>query len=347
MTMLKIHRYFETAIERQASDLHLKAGSPPIIRGGGRLITLAEEPLAFQEMPNLFLPLMSLKDQADLKQLFEANFMTQYKSRWRVRACIYTQRGCLSGAFRFIPQSVPSIESLGLPPILKEIAQMPRGLFLVTGPANSGKTHTLAAIINEINKTSARHVITIEDPIEFVYKEKKSIFTQREIGVTSNSYSSALMNALREDPDVILVGEMRDVNTIEMVLTAAETGHLVFSTLHTVGAVQTIDRIVNMFPGHRHEEIRTQISMSLIGIISQILLPSLHKKERVMAHEIMIMNSAMRNQIREKKTNQLKSALMLARKDGCKTLKDSLSEIIKDERVDPKLIANIMKEIVE
>ncbi len=347
MTMLKIHRYFETAIERQASDLHLKAGSPPIIRVGGRLITLAEEPLAFQEMPNLFLPLMSLKDQADLKQLFEANFMTQYKSRWRVRACIYTQRGCLSGAFRFIPQSVPSIESLGLPPILKEIAQMPRGLFLVTGPANSGKTHTLAAIINEINKTSARHVITIEDPIEFVYKEKKSIFTQREIGVTSNSYSSALMNALREDPDVILVGEMRDVNTIEMVLTAAETGHLVFSTLHTVGAVQTIDRIVNMFPGHRHEEIRTQISMSLIGIISQILLPSLHKKERVMAHEIMIMNSAMRNQIREKKTNQLKSALILARKDGCKTLKDSLSEIIKDERVDPKLIANIMKEIIE
>ena len=347
MTMLKIHRYFETAIERQASDLHLKAGSPPIIRVGGRLITLAEEPLAFQEMPNLFLPLMSLKDQSDLKQLYEANFMTQYKSRWRVRACIYTQRGCLSGAFRFIPQSVPSIESLGLPPILKEIAQMPRGLFLVTGPANSGKTHTLAAIINEINKTSARHVITIEDPIEFVYKERKSIFTQREIGVTSNSYSSALMNALREDPDVILVGEMRDVNTIEMVLTAAETGHLVFSTLHTVGAVQTIDRIVNMFPGHRHEEIRTQISMSLIGIISQILLPSLHKKERVMAHELMIMNSAMRNQIREKKTNQLKSALMLARKDGCKTLKDSLSEIIKDERVDPKLIANIMKEIVE
>ena len=347
MTMLKIHRYFETAIERQASDLHLKAGSPPIIRVGGRLITLAEDPLAFQEMPNLFLPLMSLKDQSDLKQLYEANFMTQYKSRWRVRACIYTQRGCLSGAFRFIPQSVPSIESLGLPPILKEIAQMPRGLFLVTGPANSGKTHTLAAIINEINKTSARHVITIEDPIEFVYKERKSIFTQREIGVTSNSYSSALMNALREDPDVILVGEMRDVNTIEMVLTAAETGHLVFSTLHTVGAVQTIDRIVNMFPGHRHEEIRTQISMSLIGIISQILLPSLHKKERVMAHELMIMNSAMRNQIREKKTNQLKSALMLARKDGCKTLKDSLSEIIKDERVDPKLIANIMKEIVE
>ncbi|MBP5470731.1 MAG: PilT/PilU family type 4a pilus ATPase [Candidatus Riflebacteria bacterium] len=285
MTMLKIHRYFDTAIERHASDLHLKAGSPPIIRVGGRLITLAEEPLAFQEMPNLFLPLMDLKNQNDLKQKGEANFMTQYKSRWRARSCIFTQRGCLSGAFRFIPHTVPSIESLGLPPILKEIAQMPRGLFLVTGPANSGKTHTLAAIINEINKFSARHVITIEDPIEFVHKERRSIFTQREIGVSTNTYSSALMNALREDPDVILVGEMRDVDTIEMVLTAAETGHLVFSTLHTVGAVQTIDRIVNMFPGHRHEEIRTQISMSLIGIISQILLPSLHKRERVMAHE--------------------------------------------------------------
>ncbi len=347
MTMLKIHRYFETAIERHASDLHLKAGSPPIIRVGGRLVSLAEEPLAFQEMPNLFLPLMDLKNQNDLKQKGEANFMTQYKSRWRARSCIFTQRGCLSGAFRFIPQAVPSIESLGLPPILKEIAQMPRGLFLVTGPANSGKTHTLAAIINEINKFSARHVITIEDPIEFVHKERRSIFTQREIGVTTNNYSTALMNALREDPDVILVGEMRDVDTIEMVLTAAETGHLVFSTLHTVGAVQTIDRIVNMFPGHRHEEIRTQISMSLIGIISQILLPSLHKRERVMAHELMIMNSAMRNQIREKKTNQLKSALMLARKDGCKTLRDSLSEIIRDERVDPKLITNIMREIIE
>ena len=347
MNRLKIYRYFDIAIERQASDLHLKAGSPPVIRVGGKLVSLAEEPLAFQEMPNLFLPLMELKDQQDLKTRFEANFMTQYKSRFRIRACIYAQRGCLSGAFRFIPQNAPSIESLGLPPILKDIAHMSRGLFLVTGPANSGKTHTLAAIINEINKTSARHIITIEDPIEFVHRERKSIFTQREIGVTTNSYSSALMNALREDPDVILVGEMRDVDTIEMVLTAAETGHLVFSTLHTVGAVQTIDRIVNMFPGHRHDEIRTQLSMSLIGLISQILLPSLHKKERVMAHEIMIMNSAMRNQIREKKTNQLKSALMLARKEGCKTLKDSLAEIIKDERVDPKIVSNIMREIVE
>ncbi len=345
--MLRIHRFFEIAIERQASDLHLKAGSPPIIRVGGRLIQLPEEPLAYQEMPNLFLPLMDVKAQGDLRAQHEANFMVRYKNRWRVRACIFSQRGCLSGAFRFIPLANPSIDSLGLPTLLKDIAARPRGLFLVTGPANSGKTHTLAAIVNEINRISARHVITIEDPIEFVYRERKSIFTQREIGVTANDYHSALMNALREDPDVILVGEMRDVDTIEMVLTAAETGHLVLSTLHTVGAVQTIDRIINMFPGHRHEEIRTQVSMSLIGIISQILLPSLHKKERVMAYELMIMNSAMRNMIREKKTNQLKSALMLARKEGCKTLKDSLNEILKDERVDGKLVSTIMKEIVE
>jgi twitching motility protein PilT len=345
--MLRIHRFFDIAIERQASDLHLKAGSPPLIRVGGRLIALPEEPLAYQEMPNLFLPLMDVKAQGDLRSSHEANFMARFKNRWRVRACIFMQRGCLSGAFRFIPNSVPTIDSLGLPPLLKDIASRPRGLFLVTGPANSGKTHTLAAIVSEINRISSRHVITIEDPIEFVYREKKSIFTQREIGVTSGSYHSALMNALREDPDVILVGEMRDTDTIEMVLTAAETGHLVLSTLHTVGAVQTIDRIINVFPGHRHEEIRTQLSMSLIGIISQILLPSLHKKERVMAHELMIMNSAMRNLIREKKTNQLKSALMLARKDGCKTLKDSLNEILRDERVDGKLVANIMKEIVE
>lgn len=345
--MLRIHDFFETAIERHASDLHLKTGAPPTIRVGGRLITLPYEPLAYQEMPNLFLPLMDVKAQSDLRSRFETNFMIRYKNHWRVRVCIFKQRGCLSGAFRFIPSIVPTIDSLGLPPMLKEIAARPRGLFLVTGPANSGKTHTLAAVVNEINRTSHRHVITIEDPIEFVYRERKSIFTQREIGITASDYHSALMNALREDPDVILVGEMRDTDTIEMVLTAAETGHLVFSTLHTVGAVQTIDRIINVFPGHRHEEIRTQLSMSLIGIISQILLPSLHKRERVMAYEMMIMNSAMRNLIREKKTNQLKSALMLARKDGCKTLRDSLNEILKDERVDAKLVSNIMKEIIE
>ncbi|MBU1107393.1 MAG: PilT/PilU family type 4a pilus ATPase [Candidatus Riflebacteria bacterium] len=345
--MLRIHDFFETAIERQASDLHLKTGAPPLIRVGGRLIPLPHEPLAYQEMPNLFLPLMDVKAQSDLRAMHETNFMIRYKNRWRVRVCIFRQRGCLSGAFRFIPMHVPSIDSLNLPMMLKEIAARPRGLFLVTGPANSGKTHTLAAIVNEINRTSHRHVITIEDPIEFVYRERKSIFTQREIGVTAGNYHGALMSALREDPDVILVGEMRDTDTMEMVLTAAETGHLVFSTLHTVGAVQTIDRIINVFPGHRHEEIRTQLSMSLIGIISQILLPSLHKRERVMAYELMIMNSAMRNLIREKKTNQLKSALMLARKDGCKTLKDSLNEILKDERVDGKLVATIMKEIIE
>jgi twitching motility protein PilT len=314
---------------------------------GGRLITLPHEPLAYQEMPALFLPLMDVRAQSDLRSRYETNFMIRYKNRWRVRVCIFKQRGCLSGAFRFIPNTVPTIDSLGLPPMLKDIAARPRGLFLVTGPANSGKTHTLAAIVNEINRISQRHVITIEDPIEFVYKERKSIFTQREIGITTGNYHGALMNALREDPDVILVGEMRDTETIEMVLTAAETGHLVLSTLHTVGAVQTIDRIINVFPGHRHEEIRTQLSMSLIGSISQILLPSLHKKERVMAYELMIMNPAMRNLIREKKTNQLKSALMLARKEGCKTLRDSLSEILKDERVDGKLVSTIMKEIVE
>lgn len=345
--MLRIHKYFNIAIERKASDLHLKAGSPPMIRVGGRIIVLPEEPLAHQEMPNLFLPLMDVKSQGDLRSTFETNFMARYKNSWRIRACIFKQRGCLSGAFRFIPQHSPSIDGLNLPVLLKEIAAKPRGLFLVTGPANSGKTHTLAAIVNEINKLMPKHIITIEDPIEFVHRPRKSIFTQREIGITANDYHCALMNALREDPDVILVGEMRDTDTIEMVLTAAETGHLVFSTLHTVGAVQTIDRIINVFPGHRHEEIRTQLSMSLIGIISQILLPSIHKKERVMAYELMIINSAMRNLIREKKTNQLKSALMLARKDGSKTLRDSLTEMLKDDRVDGRLVSNLLKEIVE
>lgn len=345
--MLRIHEYFKKAIDRGASDLHLKVGSPPIIRIGGRLLSLAEEPLTYQEMPNLFLPLIEVKAQKDLKNNLETNFMTRYKNRWRVRACIFNQRACLSGAFRFIPNNPPSIESLKLPKLLKTIASKPRGLFLVTGPANSGKTHTLAAIVHEINKYISKHIITIEDPIEFVHRPKKSIFTQREIGINTLDYHSALMNSLREDPDVILVGEMRDTDTIEMVLTAAETGHLVLSTLHTIGAVQTIDRIVNVFPGHRHDEIRTQLSLSLIGTISQILLPGINKKERVMAYELMILNPAMRNLIREKKTNQLKSALMLSRKEGSKTLKDCLNELIRDERVNPAFIADLIKEIIE
>ncbi len=345
--MLRIHKYFDTAISKKASDLHLKVGSPPILRVGGRLVSLSEEPLAPQEMPNLFLPILDIRNQESMRANLEANFMVEYKNKWRIRVCIFRQRGSLSGAFRFIPTKVPSIDVLKLPPRLKEISNMPRGLFLVTGPANSGKTHTLAAIVHEINKNTSRHIITIEDPIEFVHKPKRSLFTQREIGATTPSYESALIHALREDPDVILVGEMRDVETIEMVLTAAETGHLVFSTLHTVGAVHTVDRIINVFPGHRQEEIRTQLSLSLIGMISQILLPGKNKTERLMAYEMMILNPAMRNLIREKKTNQLKSALMLARREGSVTLKDSLSELIRDERVDSQVVGNILKEIVE
>ncbi|MBP7632893.1 PilT/PilU family type 4a pilus ATPase [Candidatus Ozemobacteraceae bacterium] len=345
--MLRIHRYFDTALARKASDLHLKAGSPPVLRIGGRLVSLSEEPLAHQELPNLVLPLMDTRQQEFLRQTMEANFMIAYRDRVRVRVCVFRQRGCLSAAFRFIPTRVPSIDSLKLPVRLKEIAQRPRGLFLVTGPANSGKTHTLAAIVHEINKASSRHIITIEDPIEFVHAPKRSIFTQREIGSMTSGYQVALMHALREDPDVILVGEMRDIDTIEMVLTAAETGHLVLSTLHTVGAVQTVDRIINVFPGHRHEEIRTQLSMSLLGTISQILIPGRSKNERIMAYELMILNPAMRNLIREKKTNQLRSALMLARKDGCVTLRDNLAELMRDERVDGKIMNAILKEIVE
>lgn len=317
------------------------------MRIGGRLISLPEEPLAHQEMPALFLPLLDVRMQETLKRTFEANFMVDYRNRWRIRVCVFHQKGSLSAAFRFIPTKVPNVDMLKLPLRLKDIAVMPRGLFLVTGPANSGKTHTLAAMVHEINKNTSRHIITIEDPIEFVHKPKRCIFTQREIGLTTHNYTNALMHSLREDPDVILVGEMRDVETIEMVLTAAETGHLVLSTLHTVGAVHTIDRIINVFPGHRQDEIRTQLSLSLIGSISQILLPGKNKTERLMAYEMMILNSAMRNLIREKKTNQLKSALVLARKEGCVTLKDSLNELIRDERVDAKLVNAIIKEIVE
>ncbi|MBF0544340.1 MAG: PilT/PilU family type 4a pilus ATPase [Candidatus Riflebacteria bacterium] len=344
---LRIYKFFETASSRKASDLHLKAGSPPVLRIGGRLEFLNEEPLTAQEMPNLFLPVLELPCQESLRIKHEANFVIPFEKKWRIRACIYKQRGALSGAFRFIPHKIPSVDSLSLPKKLKEMALRPRGIFLVTGPANSGKSHTLAAMVNEINRNSARHVITIEDPIEFVHNPKRSIFTQREIGLSTKNYQASLIHALRQDPDVILVGEMRDLETIEMALTAAETGHLVLSTLHTVGAVETIDRIINVFPGHRQEEIRAMLSLALNGLISQILLPCKKKNERAMAYEFMIPNGAMRNMIREKKTNQLKSALMLARKDGCITLKDSLNELLHEDRVDPNIIKAILKEIVE
>ena len=202
-------------------------------------------------------------------------------------------------------------------------------------------------MVHEINKNDARHIITIEDPVEFVHRPRRSIFTQREIGSTCKGYTEALVSSLREDPDVLLIGEMRDLETIEMALTAAETGHLVLSTLHTVGAVQTVDRIINVFPGHKQEEIRAQLSLSLIGLISQILLPGKGKNERVMAYELMVLNAAMRNLIREKKTNQLKSTLLLARKEGCVTLRDSLSELTKDDRVDAQLVQKLIKGIVE
>ncbi len=347
MKPMRIFEYFDMAMSREASDLHLKVGAPPVLRVGGRLVELAEEPLAHQEMPNLFLPLLDVRLQESLRDKHEANCVIDHQGKVRVRVCIYKQRGSLSGAFRFVPAIVKSVDELKLPTKLKEMALRPRGLWLVTGPANSGKTYTLAAMVNEINRHTSCHVITIEDPIEFVHKPRRSIFTQREIGTTCRGYNEAIVQSLREDPDVILLGEMRDLETIEMALTAAETGHLVLSTLHTIGAVQTIDRIINVFPGHKQEEVRAQLSMTLIGLISQILLPAKDRSQRVMAYEFMMLNSAMRNMIREKKTNQLKSALLLARKEGCVTLKDSLAELIKDDRVDAGLVQTLIKGIVE
>lgn len=345
--MIKLFTYFEKALQNFASDLHLKAGSPPVLRIGGRLVKLPEDPLTAHDMPKLLLPILDINNQKKLKVNYEVNFIYEYKNKVRVRVCIFKQRGSLSASFRFIPSSLPTIDQLKLPLKLREIINKPRGLFLVTGPANSGKTHTLAALVHEINKSSCKHIITIEDPIEFIHKPIKSVFTQREIGTMTNNYHTALMNALREDPDVILVGEMRDLKTMEMVLTAAETGHFVLSTLHTVGAVETIDRIINVFPAYRQDEIRMQLSMVLIGIISQLLLPTKSLNERVLVYELMILNSAMRNLIREKKTNQLKSALVLARKEGCITLKDQLNEALKDDRLDSSIISELIKEIIE
>ena len=331
--MLRIHKYFEIAIAKKSSDLHLKAGSPPTVRVGGRLLPLPEEPFAYQEMPNLFLPLMGVREQELLRTCMEANFMINYQNRWRIRVCIFRQRGCLSGAFRFIPTKVPSIDSLKLPQKLKEMALRPRGLFLVTGPANSGKSHTLAAMVHEINKGCARHIITIEDPIEFVHKPRKALFTQREIGTMTQDYQSALIYALREDPDVILVGEMRDISTIEMVLTAAETGHLVIGTLATSSAAKSVDRIIDAFPPGEQNQVRAMVSESLKAVVSQRLIPNKAGTGLELALEILIGTLSVANLIRDAKTFQLQSLMQTGRNIGMQLMDDSLLKLVKEDKI--------------
>lgn len=325
---MKLDVLLETTIKKNGSDLHLVAGSQPVIRINGKLVRLEEDKLVPEDTEKFAKEILG-DDYRSLSELYEVDASYSIPGIGRFRMNIFKQRGSISIAIRVVGLKIPSISSLGHPNVVKELALEKRGLILVTGPAGSGKSTTLAAMVNEINENKAAHIITLEDPIEFLHKHDKSIIEQREIGKDSRNYNSALKAVLREDPDVILIGELRDMDTISVALTAAETGHLVLSSLHTVGVAKSINRIVDVFPPHQQQQVRVQLAAVLNGIISQQLLSTADNSERVCALEILKTTSAIQNMIREGKTYQIESSIQTGAKYGMKTMDMSLAELYK------------------
>ncbi|MEO5344780.1 MAG: type IV pilus twitching motility protein PilT [Magnetococcus sp. YQC-9] len=315
------------SVRNRASDLHISSGMPPLIRVDGEIRRIDVPPLAIDEVKGMVYDIMNDKQRKTYEEEYECDFSFAVPNLARFRVNAFNQHRGPAAVFRTIPSEILSLEQLGTPEIFKEFAATPRGLVLVTGPTGSGKSTTLAAMIDYKNKNEYGHILTMEDPIEFVHESKKCLINQREVHRDTKSFSAALRSALREDPDVILVGEMRDLETIRLALTAAETGHLVFGTLHTTSAAKTIDRIVDVFPAAEKEMIRTMLSESIRAIISQNLL----KKKgggRVAAHEILIGNPAIRNLIRENKIAQMYSAIQTGRGIGMQTLEQCLQELL-------------------
>jgi twitching motility protein PilT len=315
------------AVQSNASDLHITVGVPPILRVNGKLVRTEHTLLAVQDTEKLFLAITTPDQQAHFKNHGEIDFSFAIAGLSRFRVNAFRQRGSIAMVIRVVNENVPTLEELGHPAVLKNLACQPRGLVLVTGPTGSGKSTTLAAMINLINKESSCHILTLEDPIEYLHKHDKSIVNQREMHSDTESFTIGLRAALREDPDVILVGEMRDPETIATAITAAETGHLVFATLHTGSAAQTIDRIIDAFPSHQQQQIRIQLSVTLQGIIAQQLLPRIDQTGRVAALEILIATPAIRNIIREGKTHQLTSVIQTGAKFGMQPMDIALRDL--------------------
>jgi twitching motility protein PilT len=321
-------------VDRRASDLHLSAGAPPMIRTRGRLVALEGYPkLTPTDTREIVYSILSGSQRQRLENNWQIDFAYAIPGRARFRVNAYFQRGALGAAFRLIPFEVVPLEDLGLPPAIRAFADKPRGLVLVTGPTGSGKSTTLASIIDVINQTRNEHIMTIEDPIEFLHTHKNCIVNQRELGSDATSFADALKAALRQDPDVILVGEMRDIETIGTAITAAETGHLVFATLHTQDAPQTIDRIVDSFSAEQQGQIRAQLSVALQGIVTQTLVPTADGSGRAVAAEIMIPTPAVRNLIREAKTHQLYSVIQTGSQHGMQTMDASLAGLVRSGRI--------------
>ncbi|MDP4144656.1 MAG: type IV pilus twitching motility protein PilT [Bacillota bacterium] len=326
--MKTLNELLRITLDRKASDLHITVGVPPVIRVNGHLTQIEETILTPEDTQKYSMEILeSNYDTYCQRGEIDISYAVPGIGRFRVN--IYKQRGSDAVAIRTVGLKVPQLKDLNFPNVIQDLISKQRGLILVTGPTGSGKSTSLAAMINEINSTRAEHVITLEDPIEYMHKHGKSIINQREIGNDSGSYASALKAILREDPDVILIGEMRDLETISIAITAAETGHLVFSTLHTIGAAKTIDRIIDVFPPFQQQQIKIQLAAVMQGIISQQLLPKEDGSGRVAALEIMVATPAIQNLIREGKTHQLQSLIQTGNKYGMKTMDMSLAELYK------------------
>lgn len=332
--MVDIEKILEAAKTSGASDVHLTVGIPPKMRVNGKLVNMdvGPERLLPSDTENLADQVMNAKQKEYFLEKGEVDLAFSIMNVGRYRVNAYRQRGSVALAFRLVGTEIPTPEQLLIPDIVMELANKKKGLVLVTGPTGSGKSTTLAAMINRINTTTESHVITLEDPIEYLHKHNKSIVNQREIGIDSNSYANALRSALREDPDVILVGEMRDFETISIAITAAETGHLVFSTLHTLGAASTVDRMIDVFPPHQQQQIRIQLASVLEAVVSQQLLPAKDGKGRVAAFEVMVANPAVRNLIREGKAHQLRG-MMQTSGNSMVTMDKAIAELYRAGKV--------------
>lgn len=350
--MPNLHQLLKAMIDKGASDMHITTGSPPQLRIDGRLVPLKLPPLTPQETKELCYSILTDAQKRRFEEENELDLSFGIKGLSRFRANIFMQRGAVSGAFRVIPFKIMTFQELGLPPIVVDLTRKPRGLVLVTGPTGSGKTTTLASIIDRINNERHEHIVTIEDPIEYLHPHKNCIVNQREVGSDTASFKKALKYILRQDPDVVLIGEMRDLETIEAALTIAETGHLAFATLHTNSCVQTINRIIDVFPPYQQPQVRAQLSFVLEGVLSQQLLPKIGGG-RVLALEVMIPNAAIRNLIREDKVHQIYSLMQVGQtKYGMQTMNQSLAmlylrkQITLEEAVgrssDPEELRNII-----
>jgi twitching motility protein PilT len=326
--MANLHQLLKAMIEKGASDLHLTTGSPPQLRVDGRLSPLRMDPLSPQDTKQACYSILTDAQKHRFEAQNELDLSFGVKGLARFRANVFVQRGAVAGAFRTIPYKIMTFEELGLPPVIEKLSEKPRGLILVTGPTGSGKSTTLASIINKINTEHNHHIITIEDPIEYLHPHKNCVVNQREVGADTQSFKSALRYILRQDPDVVLVGEMRDLETIEAALTVSETGHLCLATLHTNSCVQTINRVIDVFPAHQQSQIRTQLSFVLEGVVSQTLIPRANGGGRVMALEVMVPNPAIRNLIREDKIHQIYSQMQIGQdKFGMQTLNQCLADL--------------------